>query len=191
MSISALRSLARSLSLLTLALAALPAFAQAQEPTPSLVASAGSPDTFSYVSPQSMSGPRIGLIYFANGITRYDETDNRETTTNLMSIFGWQIEDQSFQLANGLTGMTEFVASVAGIDQHLFLPAASLLLALRTRSGSEFAVGPTVSTTELNLTFAAGRSYSAGGVRFPINAALVASATGARISITTGWISDR
>ena len=185
-------SLRALLSLSFLALATAPALARAQDaPAPSLVAPAGSPPAFSYVAPQSMSGPRVGLIYFQNGITRYDSSDDRTTTTNLMSIFGWQIEDQSFQLANGLSGMTEFVASVAGIDQHLFLPAASLLLALRTKSGAEIALGPTVSTTELNLTLAVGRSYNAGGVRFPINAALVASATGARISITTGWISDR
>lgn len=158
--------------------------------TPSLVAS-GSAPSFSYVEPQKMSGPRAGLIYFANGITKVDEHDERRTSSHLMSIFGWQMEDQSFQLSNGLTGMTEAVLSVAGIDQHLFLPAASLLVALRTRSGAELAIGPTLSPTEINLTFVAGRSVKIDGVRFPINVALVTSATGPRLSLTTGWIIDR
>jgi hypothetical protein len=141
--------------------------------------------------PPSMAGPRVGLIYFANGITRHDDNDSRRPSSNLMTIFGWQIEDESFRLENGLTGMTEIVVSVAGIDQHLFLPAASLLLALRTHKGIEAGLGPTISPTELSLTLAAGRSFQAGSVRFPLNAAVVLSATGPRISLTTGWIVER
>lgn len=160
----------------------------AQRPTPGFT---GPGARFTLIEPPSMSGPRVGLIYFANGITRLEENDVRRPSSDLMSIFGWQFEDQAFQMSNGLSGMTEFVVSVAGIDQHLLLPAASLLMALRSRSGLEAAIGPTLSPTELNLTFAAGRSVKVDGVRIPLNVALVASATGPRVSITTGWIIDR
>lgn len=141
---------------------------------------------------QSLAGPRAGVIYFSNGITKYSDGDTRQTSSNLMTIFGWQVENRSFELDNGLSGMTELVGTVAGIDQHLLLPAASLLMALRSPGGTEFGVGPTVSQTEINITFAFGTSIKASqDVRFPITVGFVPSRTGPRLSLMGGWVVAR
>ena len=119
------------------------------------------------------SGPRVGLTYLAEGTNRSKIADafNRADITPIVSQFGWQFETRIFTLDNGAAGLVEFIPMIGGIEQGLFLPSATGLIGFRAANGIEFGVGPTASLSGVGLVLAAGASFKAGKVTFPVNLA--------------------
>jgi hypothetical protein len=119
------------------------------------------------------SGPRVGLTYLAEGTNRSKIADafNRADITPAISQFGWQFETRIFTLDNGAAGLVEFIPMIGGIEQGLFLPSATGLIGFRAANGIEFGVGPTASLSGVGLVLAAGASFKAGKVTFPVNLA--------------------
>src|SRR3954467_9440515 len=100
--------------------------------------------------------------------------------------FGWQFEKRLFTLANGVSGVVEFVPLIGGLDMGKFIPSASVLLGARLKNGIEFGAGPnlaiyngpditggTSTSANFGVVFATGFSVKSGKVNFPINIAFV------------------
>ena len=94
----------------------------------------------------------------------------------MITQIGWQFESRFFTTEGGLTGLTEIVPLVGGIDQNKFKPSVSFLFGARTDRGNEFAVGPLVSipvssddNINTSFIFAFGMTKRQGNIFFPIN----------------------
>ncbi len=95
-----------------------------------------------------LDGPRMGAVVFT-GETASTLNKSRQTggynVAPVMSQFGYQFEKQYLNEGN-IQALFEFIPSITGIDQGLFLPSMTLLHGLRNNiNGWEFAFGPTVN----------------------------------------------
>ena len=134
-----------------------------------------------------LNGPRFGVTYIASGKLTRKLEERYEITTPVISQFGWQFETQIFSIDGGPSGLVEFIPLVGGLDQGIFLPSASLMFGLRAHGGLEVGFGPNFSAAGTGVVIAAGTSFSAGNVHFPINFAVVPSRDGARFSLMLGF----
>ena len=133
-----------------------------------------------------LNGPRLGVTLIAPGkmADRLKEDYNADP---VISQFGWQFETRIFHSDNGAAGLVEFVPLIGGLEQGLFLPSATALIGLRSRTGYEFGVGPNVSLAGAGLAVAAGTTITSGNMNFPINFAAVPGRGGARYSMLIGF----
>ena len=133
-----------------------------------------------------LDGPRLGFtVLSARVIDKARE--NSVNVSPVISQFGWQFETRLFRLANGVSGLVEFVPLVGGLEQGLFLPSVSGLLGVRGPKGFEFGVGPNLTLLGPSLVLAVGTSIQSNGINFPINVAVAPSSEGARISLLLGF----
>ena len=73
------------------------------------------------------------------------------------------------------------------LEQGVVLPSLNWMVGLRTRSGTEFGIGPNITPLGVGLVAAAGATVRAGALHVPLNFAIATSKSGARISILTGF----
>lgn len=132
-----------------------------------------------------LSGPRVGLTLIAGAMA--DTLKSKYDAAPFITQFGWQFEQRFISTEKGLTGLTEFVPLIGGLEQGLFLPSLSFIVGLRTATGSEFGFGPNVSVSGVAYVFAGGVTKNYGGLYFPINASLILTSKGARISLLVGF----
>ncbi len=163
------------------ALVASPQKAHAQEAPPPL----RPPETM------SLSGPRVGVTFLSDGITRKLRNDADLEVGSFVSQFGWQWEKRFLSSENGVTGVTEWVILFGGIDQGVVLPSFSWLVGLRSVKGIEFAVGPNLTPVGLAMAAAAGVTWRAGNLNVPVNLAVVPSKSGVRVSLLAGFNARR
>jgi hypothetical protein len=159
-------------ALFTLALAAP---ARSQEPLPPVV------------EPMSLSGPRFGVTVLSDGIVNKLKADADLKVAPVVSQFGWQFEKQWATVDGGPSAVTEWVLLFGGLDQGIVLPSLSWLAGMRTRSGTEFGVGPNLTPLGVGLVIAAGMTMRAGALNIPFNVAVVPSKSGTRVSMLTGF----
>lgn len=133
----------------------------------------------------NLFGPRIGFTLVTGESA--DKLKDKFNASPLITQFGWQFETRFFTIESGLSGVTECVPLVGGLEQGLFLPSLNVLIGLRTRKGFEFGVGPNVSLTGAAYVIAAGITSRHGRVNFPINVSAVLSKTGIRYSLIFGF----
>ena len=140
-----------------------------------------------------MSGPRVGLT-FLTGRSATPRDEGGEWDYPMITQIGWQFESRFFTTEGGLTGLTEIVPLVGGIDQNKFKPSVSFLFGARTDRGNEFAVGPLVSlpvssddNINTSFIFAFGMTKRQGNIFFPINIAVIPHKDGTRFTLTVGW----
>ena len=207
--------LLRITSLLALSLLALPAWAQGvpldpepesapeeSAPPPPLVRPDPAPPPAPIVgraterrSPYRLDGPRVGVTILDAGTV---ETINEEfggengeerigSATPVITQFGWQFETRLFQTESGLTGVTEIVGLVGGLDRNLLLPSGTFLVGLRTVNGMEIGVGPNLSLSGTGYAVAVGMNTPIGEVNVPVNVAAVFGQGGPRISLLAGF----
>lgn len=134
-----------------------------------------------------MSGPRFGLtVLNQESVDRLRDEHNivvRPTITQ----FGWQFERRMYTNGDGTTILTEWVPLVSGLEQGVVLPSLNWIVGLRTRSGTEFGIGPNITPLGVGLVAAAGATVRAGALHVPFNFAVATSKSGARISVLTGF----
>ncbi len=132
-----------------------------------------------------LDGPRFGVTHISGQLAR----DLKETfgANPFISQFGWQVENQFFTLPTGTSGVVEFVALLGGFEQGLILPSATMLVGIRNHRGVEVGFGPNISVAGASLAFAAGVTFQAYGINFPMNLAYVPSREGGRISLLFGF----
>ena len=154
-----------------------------------LLALACTPAVLSAQGGTSLSGPRVGLTIISG--------DNAERIRDELGIhpvisqIGWQFERTMFQSDQGLRAVSEIVPLLGALEQGKALPSITALVGLRTQTGSEIGIGPNLSLAGVGLAVAGGVTFSAGGINIPVNMAIVPSAGGMRVSILTGFNTER
>lgn len=136
--------------------------------------------------PMSLSGPRFGVTVLSDGIVRKLKDDGISVAP-VVSQFGWQFEKQWASSEGGPSAVTEWVVLFGGLDQGVVLPSLSWLAGMRTRSGTEFGVGPNVTPVGVALVIAAGMTLRAGALNIPFNVAVVPAKSGTRVSVLSGF----
>jgi hypothetical protein len=137
--------------------------------------------------PTSLSGPRFGVTVLSDGIVNKLKQETDITVAPVVSQFGWQFEKQWATVDGGPSAVTEWVLLFGGLDQGIVLPSLSWLAGMRTRSGTEFGVGPNITPVGVALALAAGKTFRAGVLNVPVNVAVVPSKSGVRVSMLTGF----
>ena len=167
---------------------AVPAPAYAPPATASSVPLIGNTDPNDAVLSETihLDGPRLGFTILSQRVID-KARENQVSLGPVISQFGWQFESRLFRLANGVSGLVEFVPLVGGLEQGQFLPSVSGLLGVRGPKGFEFGVGPNVTLLGPSLVLAMGTSIQSNGINFPINIAVAPSSEGARISLLMGF----
>ena len=135
-----------------------------------------------------LAGPRVGVTYLTPGFM------SEELETSIITQYGWQWESR-FADNGDIAGLVEWVVVVGGMEQQMFLPSISSLVGVRTGEGMEYAVGPNLSATGINMVFTIGKNFKSGDLNFPVNLAFVPNGnvwgededSGARISIMVGF----
>lgn len=138
-----------------------------------------------------LSGPRVGVTFLSNGVRGKLNDELNAEVGSAISQFGWQKEKRFLSSPNGVTGVTEFVLLVGGMEQGVFLPSFSWLVGMRSVKGIEFAIGPNVTAAGLALAGAAGVTFQAGNLNIPVNIAVVPSNSGMRVSLLAGFNTRR
>jgi hypothetical protein len=134
-----------------------------------------------------MSGPRFGITVLSQGTVDALKRERDLEIRPLIAQFGWQFERRFYTSADGATVLTEWVPLISGLEQGVALPSLNWLVGVRTRSGSEFGVGPNVTPIGVGLVVAAGVTVRSGPIHVPLNVAVATSKYGARVSILTGF----
>ena len=134
-----------------------------------------------------MTGPRIGLtVLNQKSVDTLLEKRNVQIRP-LISQFGWQFERRLYTNGDGTTVLTEWVPLISGLDQGVALPSLNWLVGLRTRTGTEFGIGPNVTPLGVGLVAAMGVTVKSGALHVPVNFAIATSKSGARVSVMTGF----
>ena len=135
--------------------------------------------------PVKLSGPRVGVTMLTGDLA--DRVDEEFEAGPFISQFGWQFENRLFSTDAGLSGVTEWVLLVGGLEQSVVLPSATFLVGLRTRSGAELGFGPNISAAGAAYVVGAGVTFRYGDLHFPVNASVALPKDGPRISLLTGF----
>ena len=95
----------------------------------------------------NLSGTRMGFVTILGDnkdILKAPEAEGGFDASPTMFQFGYQFETQYLN-SGRLQGLFEFIPSVTGLEQGLFLPSMTILHGIRdNKTGIEFAFGPTV-----------------------------------------------
>lgn len=134
-----------------------------------------------------LSGPRFGVTVLSDGIVRKLRTNDGISVGQVVTQFGWQFEKQFYSGPSGPTAVTEAVILLGGLEQGVALPSLSWLVGVRTRSGTEFGVGPNITPVGVALAISGGKTFRVGVLNVPVNLALVPSKSGVRVSLLTGF----
>ena len=162
------------------------------------------------IGPRRLGGPRTGVTILSQAtVDRINEAfddcfgfeptprDNCDGPTVSSSFpvvtqFGWQFENRIFQAESGLTGLTEWVLLVGGVERGLFLPSLTFLAGIRAPNGMEIGVGPNISVGGAAYAVAVGVNNAVDDVNIPLNVAIVFGQDGPRASLLVGFnVSDR
>jgi len=141
----------------------------------------------------SLSGPRVGMTVLSPGVLDklHDDYGGELHLGSVISQFGWQKEKRFYANPDGLTGVTEFVFLMGGLEQGAFIPSLSWLVGVRSIKGVEFAVGPNLTPFGAALAVAGGVTFRSGNLNFPVNLAVVPSKSGMRVSVLAGFNARR
>jgi len=103
------------------------------------------------VNSLNLSGTRIGtaaLIGSNRDIIRLPESEGGFDATPIFFNFGYQFEKQYLNQGR-LQGLFEFIPSITGLEQGLFIPSLSILHGIRdNKTGFEFAFGPSIGVIQ-------------------------------------------
>jgi hypothetical protein len=140
--------------------------------------------------PLTLSGPRFGVTFVSGELA--DRLDDEFGAAPVITQFGWQFETRLFEASTGLSGVSELVPLVGGLEQGLFLPSLSFIVGLRTAQGLEIGFGPNASLGGAAYVVAAGMTQRYGELNVPTNLSAVFSGEGIRLSLLIGFnIADR
>jgi hypothetical protein len=150
------------------------------------------PDPLQRPATMELSGPRVGMTVLSQGVLDKVGSDyGGWKLSPVISQFGWQKEKRFYATPDGLTGVSEFVFLIGGVEQGVFIPSVSWLVGVRSPSGVEFAVGPNLTPFGAALAVAGGVTFRSGNLNFPVNLAVVPSKSGMRVSVLAGFNARR
>ena len=118
-------------------------------------------------------GPRIGAAYDAMSSQAFtDQVNQFYSGTNfspLLTIFGVNFEQRILLGRTRNQFAFQEDVYISGLEQGLFLPAASFLIGYRDASGLEFGFGPLLSLTGVSVIAAAGYTFHFSGIYIPLD----------------------
>jgi hypothetical protein len=160
---------------------------------PAALAAQGSPpiNEAPVVQPMKLSGPRAGVTFLSPGIQDRVQDVTGESILPFITQFGWQWETRLFAQEGGMTGVSEWIFLVGGLEQSVLLPSLTWLVGVRSGAGTEFGVGPNLTAAGTALAFGGGMTLRSGALFIPVNVAAVPSRSGLRLSVLTGFNSRR
>jgi hypothetical protein len=136
----------------------------------------------------SLAGPRFGITVLSDGVVKKLQKDVGLNLAPVTTQFGWQFEKQFYNGGtDGPAAITEAVVLIGGLEQGYVLPSLSWLVGVRTKTGTEFGVGPNITPVGVALALAAGKTFQMGVLNVPVNVAVVPSKAGTRVSVLTGF----
>jgi len=162
----------------------------------------------------SSAGPRFGVLYLTDPVTRgrlqdyATAKDANAKVSPVLTALGWQFEYEYLNTDGGSTGLIELVPLVVGLESGLALPSVNMIIGVRFPSGFELGFGPSASTgvkttienagtpqetrsekTSFGVGMAGvvGITMRAGKMDFPVNLAIVRNENGYRASLLFGW----
>ena len=145
------------------------------------------------LSKLNMSGPRVGMT-FLTGRSATPRDEGGEWDYPVITQIGWQFEQRFFTTDGGMTGLTEIIPLIGGVDQNNLKLTVATLFGARAQTGFEFAAGPLISlplesedNVNSSFIFAVGLTTRQGNVFFPFNLAVVPHKDGTRFTFTVGW----
>lgn len=157
-----------------------------------LAADPGDEEDPPYARRIDLSGPRFGVSLLSPGIIDKVEYETSHDVGTVVTQFGWQFEKRfGSGEGKGLTGVTEWIVLVGGMEHGVFLPSVNWLVGLRTRSGMEFGAGPNLSPAGSAVVLAVGKTFRTGALNLPVNMAVVPSADGVRVTLLCGFNTRR
>jgi hypothetical protein len=150
-------------------------------------------DSYESVSLTSrkLNGPRLGISYFVDGkIPRV----NGRNIGPYISQFGWHFEWLVRPEGGGPAFVTQLTPFLGGVEHSILIPSLSLVLGIRLPFGTEFGMGPHLSTKftaeepiSPSLIVAVGQSINFSGVSIPLNLAVSTNKSGNAISFVFGY----
>ena len=127
-------------------------------------------------------GPRFGFNIYTGDMVKAkftDRPDGKEYTP-FTTIFGWQFEKVLTSKDNNnqsIGVMFQATPLVAGLEQGLLIPVFNFMAGVRTQSGFEMAVGPSIifnlqtdepeQAISPSVSIALGYTISSGDFNFP------------------------
>ena len=127
-------------------------------------------------------GPRFGFNIYTGDMVKSkftDRPDGKEYSP-FTTIFGWQFEKVLISKDNNnqsIGVMFSATPLVAGLEQGLLIPAFNFMAGVRTQSGFEMAVGPSIifnlqtdepeQAISPSVSIALGYTISSGDFNFP------------------------
>ncbi|MGH3378226.1 MAG: hypothetical protein ACRDP6_26200, partial [Actinoallomurus sp.] len=133
------------------------------------------------------SGFRFGLVFLGGRIPETAAALTQRHVGTVVSLFGWDFQHQLGRNPGGPQPIMDLVFGLGGLEQGLALPTVSTVIGLRMPNDFEFGIGPNFSAVGPALVLAAGFTRHMGSVNVPIDLAVVPSALGTRVSLTTGF----
>jgi len=138
-------------------------------------------------------GPRLGVSYTVTTSEGFTDAVNElfpsGTYVPVNTLFGVMAEQRILLGETRSHFAFQEVILVAGLEQSIALPAASLMIGYRDYSGFEIGAGPNLSLRGLGVVVAIGWTINARGVYIPIDVSCVlpSQQNAARIALTTGF----
>ncbi len=133
------------------------------------------------------SGPRFGLVYLGGALPDSVAAHHPQHSGRLITLFGWEIQRQIGKNPGGPQPLTDLLFAVGGLEHGVLLPSASWIIGIRMPNQFEFGVGPNLSAAGAALVVTAGTTRHLGTINMPFDVAVVPSAIGTRVSVTTGF----
>ena len=110
----------------------------------------------------NLSGVRMGVVHvFGENGSRLSESESVGgfDASSTLFQFGYQFERQYLNQGR-VQGLFEFIPTITGLEQGLFLPSLTILHGLRdNKSGIEFAFGPTFGFTKVSEGYYEGGDW--------------------------------
>ena len=140
---------------------------------------------------RKLNGPRLGVSYVLNG--KLPKVGDHHIGPYI-SQFGWHFEWLVRPEGGGPAFVTQLTPFIGGVEHSILIPSLSLVLGIRLPFGTEFGMGPYLSTKftaeepiSPSLIIAAGQSINFSGVSIPLNIALSTSKSGQAVAFVFGY----
>ncbi|MBI5206362.1 MAG: PEGA domain-containing protein [Candidatus Firestonebacteria bacterium] len=135
-----------------------------------------------------LSGPRFGFTVINDKLQRNIKKEHDiEIHNKILTQFGWQFEKRILLEGKDMMFVTEVVPLIGGVDQNLSIPSITGAIGIRTKNGTEFALGPYASGGGTSIAYAGGVTFRYGDMNIPLNIAIVPFTDGTSLNILTGF----
>ncbi len=137
---------------------------------------------------KTLSGPRLGLTYLSKkAIQTIKREEEGILVGSVITQFGWQFEKVIRFHEDAPMFVFELIPVIGALDQNVHTETVFSFVGIRSKGGSEFALGPTWYQNSYAVGYAAGTAFKYSHLHIPLNFIVVPAKTGTSISLLTGF----